>query len=83
MTTTNYETELAKPVVYLRCACCGADVKGRQWHNRDTGYGVCVRCVEWMESRRASKPHLDLEPMSDLYGVRGIHWDLAQTGGAA
>ena len=73
---TNYDMERAKPVVWLRCACCGAGVEGRQWWNRDTGYGVCVGCAEWMESRRESKPHLESEPVSRLYGVRGIHWGL-------
>lgn len=27
-----------KPIRQLSCACCGAYVRGRQWHNRDTGY---------------------------------------------
>ena len=29
---------------FLTCACCGERARGRQWWNRDTGYGVCSRC---------------------------------------
>jgi hypothetical protein len=30
----------------LMCACCGGEAPGRQWWNRDKGYGVCARCFE-------------------------------------
>ncbi|HEY5957923.1 MAG TPA: hypothetical protein VIV60_15275 [Polyangiaceae bacterium] len=54
----------------MECCCCGGEA-GR-WHqhwNRDTGYGVCARCVEWMKGRGTS----DAEIL-DLYGKEGVNW---------
>lgn len=57
----------------LLCAVCGVSTHGRQWWNRDTGYGVCVRCAEEChESERES-----------LYGRRGEHWGIGSDGGVA
>lgn len=56
-------------VVSLTCSCCGSDAKGRQWHNRDLGYGLCVKCADWMIGRGESK-----EDMQRNYGSNGIHW---------
>lgn len=33
------------PIVALVCCCCGNCTKGRQWHNRDEGYGLCDSCA--------------------------------------
>jgi len=30
----------------LTCAVCGGNAPGRQWWNRDTGYGVCPTCFK-------------------------------------
>ena len=39
---------LAHPVTLLTCCCCGNSTLGRQWWNRDTGYGLCARCsITW------------------------------------
>lgn len=51
----------------LTCCCCGEQVHGRQWWNRDDGYGVCVRC--------ATAEPLE-ETRERLYGRRGEHWGL-------
>lgn len=32
----------------LFCACCGASTRGRQWHNRDDGYGLCPDCIAFV-----------------------------------
>ena len=41
------------PVVRMRCACCDGWCYGRQWHNRDTGFGLCGDCATWL---RTPKP---------------------------
>lgn len=54
----------------LVCACCGESTKGRQWHDRDAGYGVCASCF----SETAGKQ--GLEEAERLYGKTGIHHSL-------
>ncbi|MEJ7804384.1 MAG: hypothetical protein WKG03_00465 [Telluria sp.] len=58
------------PVVHLTCCCCGAATRGRQWHNRDTGYGLGVECIEFC-SRNTSP-----EDFERCYGRRGEHFDV-------
>jgi len=65
------DKEAAKPVRSLECCCCGAGTRGRQWWNRDTGYGLCEGCAERLPSRG-----VPAEEMRDLYGIRGVHYDL-------
>ena len=59
------------PIRSLECCCCGSATKGRQWHNRDTGYGLCVACAEWMIAEKRDNP-------KELAGERGVHWDVSQ-----
>lgn len=54
----------------LECSCCGAETLGRQWWNRDTGYGLCVACIPFCQ--RGETP----ETFASLYGTRGVHFDL-------
>lgn len=63
------ETDL-KPVRWLTCCCCGASTRGRQWWNRDTGFGLCTSCIPLT--------HRNVTPAEAerLYGVRGTHFDL-------
>lgn len=63
------EQERAKPIRDLACNCCGGYTRGRQWWNRDTGYGMCSKCIAWVRSRGMSE-----EEIRDLYGVEGVHW---------
>lgn len=58
------------PIRTLRCACCGESCKGRQWHNRDTGCGLCPACIEYTSERETADEH------RSCYGVRGVHYDL-------
>lgn len=51
------------------CACCGGEAYGAQWWNRDTGYGICAKCVDWQLSRKTSPAEI-----LNLYGVEGINW---------
>lgn len=54
----------------LTCCCCGAGTRGRQWPNRDTGFGVCSDCAEWVRGRETPEEH------RKLYGVEGIHYSV-------
>jgi hypothetical protein len=56
-------------IVTLTCSCCGSSHLGRQWHNRDAGYGICVKCADWLQDKGESP-----ETMKQNYGSNGIHW---------
>lgn len=56
------------PILSLTCACCGNGTRGRQWWNRDTGYGLCPRCAAWIETRETP------EAMQECYGRKGYHY---------
>ena len=54
----------------MECCVCGGDAG--VWHqhwNRDTGYGVCVKCIGWMRGRGTSEAEI-----ADLYGKEGVNW---------
>lgn len=52
----------------LICSSCGGNAPARhQWHNRDTGYGVCPGCFE------AAIKKDGIEQAIHLYGAPGIH----------
>lgn len=66
-------TKTPKPR-YLRCACCGDDAgKWMQWHNQDTGYGLCARCADWIIDRQQHKPADFQTDMVRTYGKPGVH----------
>lgn len=54
----------------LTCCCCSNPTLGRQWSNRDTGYGLCERCALSLADS------LNPADMQSYYGHRGIHYDL-------
>lgn len=61
----------------LICACCGSETRGRQWSNRDTGYGVCVWCAD-RNSEKYGEGTAEDGQRGDtthaLYGRRGFHF---------
>ena len=64
----------------LSCCVCGDDAGRWQQHwNRDTGYGVCVKCIGWARDR-AKQYRGGLTPenveaeIADLYGREGVNW---------
>jgi hypothetical protein len=59
-----------RPARNLSCCCCGQRTTGRQWWNRDTGYGVCTPCGNATASKEGEAA------AASYYGTRGIHWDL-------
>jgi hypothetical protein len=68
-------------VRWLVCACCGSEARGRQWPNRDTGYGVCLRCADANTAKYgegdASVGQRGMTTRA-LYGVRGYHFDVKE-----
>lgn len=54
----------------LTCCCCGGRAYGRQWFGRDTGFGLCAACADWLVSRETP------EEMRQNYGERGVHYSL-------
>jgi hypothetical protein len=56
---------------YLRCCHCGNGTRGRQWWNRDTGFGLCDDCIEF-----AGVASVPVGGVASSYGVRGVHWDI-------
>lgn len=64
----------------LLCTCCGARLVGRQWHNQDTGYGLCDACVDMI---RLKPDYQDRHEFERTYGYAGIHYKVnaaAETG---
>lgn len=57
----------------MSCAVCGAYCRGRQWHNRDTGYGLCTECPAWLAGRG-----MDAAEMERLYGKPGVHYAVTE-----
>jgi hypothetical protein len=53
----------------LTCCVCGQRAMGRQWWNRDNGFGICVRCAEDWE-----RTYGDVERAC---GKRGVHWGVS------
>ena len=55
----------------LKCSVCGSDAgRYRQHFNRDTGWGLCAECRDWLASRGTTP-----EEMADLYGMAGTHYE--------
>lgn len=59
-------------VRWLSCCVCGAGTRGRQWWNRDTGFGICETCADEQAARETPERH------KDLYGQRGVHFGITQ-----
>jgi putative N-acetylmannosamine-6-phosphate epimerase len=60
-----------QPERWLTCSCCG-DRAGRfhQWPNRDAGYGICRKCIEWF----LRDERMTAEQIKDCYGIDGINY---------
>lgn len=56
----------------LICCCCGSYCRGRQWWNRDTGFGICPRCVADEQKRN------DKEGIKSSYGIEGEHYNVKE-----
>lgn len=71
------QTAAAPTLHHLTCCVCGA-YAGRyeQWWNRDTGYGICAHCRDWLTTpdKRTGEIRCDAAEMHDLYGEAGRHY---------
>lgn len=61
-----------KPITDLECCCCGQETRGRQWWNRDTGYGLCSKCADIIGKKE------DAEEMKSCYGQSGVHYNVKE-----
>ena len=58
---------MSDTIVNLTCACCGRETKGRQFHNRDTGYGLCESCYDYIAKKDG------VAYVQYNYGIQGVH----------
>lgn len=60
-----------------KCACCGGNAGNcEQWHNQDTGFGLCRKCADWIAERTVfGRPDPLANPLefSRTYGLPGTH----------
>lgn len=56
----------------MTCCCCGSECYGVQHWNRDDGFGLCLKCADWIGKRETP------EQMERLYGVRGVNYGAAR-----
>lgn len=63
---------MSKPRL-LECCCCGSGTLGRQWWNRDTGYGMCPSCIAFVRRKGMSEEEIQCN-----YGMEGVHWNLPE-----
>ena len=66
----NVISNMSKRLQRLECCCCGQITAGRQWWNRDTGYGLCNDCIEL--NRRGS----DDRDMVSQFGYLGVNYGI-------
>lgn len=53
----------------LICCCCGADAGYFEQHwNRDAGYGLCAKCVEFCAKGMTA------DQFKSNYGVAGVNY---------
>lgn len=57
-----------QPIKTLICCCCGELTPGRQWWNRDTGYGHCNACTERYDM------NTKLGETNECFGRKGYHY---------
>lgn len=63
-------TKQLPPIRRLTCCCCGESTIGRQWWNRDTGFGLCADCIPFVSRGESA------EGLQSTYGTRGVHYDI-------
>lgn len=70
-TTNITEAPTLEPARTLTCCCCGESTRGRQWWNRDIGFGVCPPCVVFVRRKGETQ-------IQSLYGIAGVHYDVKE-----
>lgn len=62
---------------HMACSVCilGAG-RWQQHSNRDTGYGICRSCADWVSNPKQRGRHVcSPMEMANLYGLPGIHYE--------
>lgn len=58
----------------LECSCCGGDAgRWQQFHNQDTGYGMCARCVDSIVARGPQYIEAHGIDINRTWGLPGVH----------
>ncbi len=66
-----------QPVRSLTCCVCGEATRGRPWWNRDDGYGICGKCVTFVQRHRPfGRDPIDATEFRRLYGIHGVHYNV-------
>ncbi len=60
-----------KKLKLFYCACCGSQTHGRQWWNRDTGFGLCLKCHDHISAKQGEE--YTPEQIERTYGKKGYH----------
>lgn len=59
---------------HLTCSCCGGDAgRFKQFHNQDTGYGMCPRCVDDIVERGPEYMERHGIDINQTWGMPGVH----------
>lgn len=56
----------------LTCFCCGSETRGRQWYNRDLGFGCCSNCVEFLGKKESA------EELRSMIGIEGDNYNIKE-----
>lgn len=56
----------------LTCCCCGELTQGRQWWNRDNGFGHCNSCTDRYDQ------DTKIGERNDCFGIKGKHYYLKE-----
>lgn len=56
----------------LECSCCSNIEPGRQWQNRDQGFGLCSECVNRVRTC------FNNEQFASIFGLEGYHYSLTK-----
>ena len=64
---------MSNKIVRLLCAVCGKATRGRQWFNRDRGYGICRKCAAFVRARTSA------ELLRESFGDAGVHYNVEES----
>lgn len=72
------QRKVMKPPQTLICCSCGCETLGRQWYNRDKGFGICTDCAKsqgaFLADQYGSQAGIQL--MKEGYGLDGVHYTM-------
>lgn len=67
------------PIRNLYCCCCGGSIRGRQFHNQDTGHGMGECCADRVLNHRPfGHEPMSLEEFQRTYGIAGVNYGVKE-----